>query len=79
MLATGISAQTSAPTSEDLDLATLSLEDLLQVKVTSVSRKSESLFGAPAAIFSINSAEIRSLGAVDLATALRAAPGVQVG
>lgn len=70
-------AQTT-PT-EDFDIATLSLEDLLELKVTSVSRKAEPAFGASAALYTLTTAEIHRLGATDLAAALRAAPGVQVG
>ena len=79
LLALGVSAQTTISPRADFDVSTLSLEELLQVKVTSVSRKSESLFGAPAAVYAISAEDIHRLGATDLPSALRAAPGVQVG
>jgi len=68
-------AQAAAP----VDVTELSLEDLLQVRVTSASRKEESLFGASAAIFAISGDEAHRAGALDLTDAIRLAPGVQVG
>ncbi len=76
LVAVGLAQNT--PT-DDFDIATLSLEDLLELKVTSVSRKAEPAFGASAALYTLTTADIQRLGATDLASALRAAPGVQVG
>lgn len=56
-------------------LRELSLEDLL---VTSVSKKPERVFKAPAAISVITSEEIRRSGVRTLAEALRLAPGMDV-
>ena len=68
-------AQAAAP----VDVTELSLEDLLHVRITSASRKEESLFGASAAVFVISGDDARRAGALDLSDALRLAPGVQVG
>lgn len=62
-----------------VDVTELSLEDLLQVSVTSASRKEESLFGASAAIYAISGDDAHRAGALDLIEAIRLAPGVQVG
>ncbi len=61
-----------------VDLARLSLEDLGQIKVTSVSRKSESLSSAAAPIHVITQDDLRRSGVTSLAEALRMAPGMQV-
>jgi iron complex outermembrane receptor protein len=59
-------------------LADLSLEDLVNVKVTSVSRKEEKLNDAAAAIFVLNNDDLRRSGATTVADALRLVPGLQV-
>ena len=57
----------------------LSLEGLMDVKVvTSVSKKEERLFGAPAAIHVISGEEIRRYGATTIPEALRLAPNLHV-
>ena len=58
--------------------ADASLEQLLNVQVTSVSKKDQKLAKAAAAIFVIRQEDIRRSGAADLADALRLAPGVDV-
>lgn len=63
----------------NVDLMQLSLEDLGKIRVTSVSRKSESLSSAAAAIEVISQEEIRRSGANSIPEALRMAPGWQVG
>lgn len=60
------------------DLTDLSIEDLANVKVTSVSKKAESLFGAPAAIFVLTGEDIRRGGFTTLPEALRMVPGLYV-
>ncbi len=61
------------------ELIDLSLEELLNVTITSVSKKAEKLSEAPAAIFVLTAEDIRRSGASTIADALRLAPGVQVG
>lgn len=59
-------------------LNTLSVDTLNDLQVTSVSRKLESAFKAPAAIYVISKEEIERSGATSIAEALRLAPGIQV-
>ncbi len=56
----------------------LSLEELLSVEVTSVSKKAQSLSDAAAAIFVITNEDIRRVGATSIPEALRLAPGIDV-
>ena len=59
-------------------LAELSLEDLANLEVTSVSRRPESVADAPAAIYVITPDDIRRSGALTLPEALRLAPNLLV-
>jgi iron complex outermembrane receptor protein len=61
------------------DLKKLSIEELAQVDVTSVSRRPEPALRAAAAISVISAEEIRRSGAVILAEALRLGDAVDVG
>lgn len=60
------------------DLADLSLEELGNIVVESVSRRSQPLLKAPASIYVITGDEIRRFGATTLPEALRLAPNLQV-
>src|SRR6266853_1918685 len=60
------------------DLADLSIEELGNIQITSVSKHSERLSDAPAAIFVITGDDIRRSGATRLAEALRLAPNLEV-
>ncbi len=60
------------------DLTDLSLEDLLDVQVTSVSKKPQSLADAAAAVYVISNEDIRRSGATSVPEALRMAPGIEV-
>lgn len=60
------------------DLARLSLEELMSVEVTSVSKRGEKLSEAPAAISVITSDELRRSGATSVPEALRLVPGMEV-
>jgi iron complex outermembrane receptor protein len=60
------------------DLADLSLEQLANVAVSSVSRREEPLSRAPASIYVITGDDIRRSGATSLPEALRLAPNLQV-
>ena len=64
--------------SETVILTSLSLAELLQVTVTSVSRKPQSLSTSPAAIFVVSQNDIRRSGARTLPDVLRMVPGIQV-
>jgi iron complex outermembrane receptor protein len=59
-------------------LADLTLEQLSNIDVTSVSKKSEPLSGAAASIFVITGEDIRRAGATTIPEALRLAPNLQV-
>jgi iron complex outermembrane receptor protein len=60
------------------DFADLSLEELSDIVVTSVSRREQSLLKAAASVYIISGEEIRRLGATTLPEALRLAPNLQV-
>ena len=60
------------------DLTSISLEELAQTKVTSVSKTEEPRFRVPAAIQVITSEDIRRSGATSIPEALRLVPGVHV-
>lgn len=62
----------------DDDLLDLSLEDLMNVEVTSVSKKAESKQQAAAAITVITQEDIRRGGFTSVPEALRVVPGLQV-
>jgi iron complex outermembrane receptor protein len=65
-------------TSSPLDLKQLSLEDLVNLEVTSVSKTPEKLSRAAAAVSVITRDEIRRSGATSIPEALRMVPGLQV-
>src|SRR5258707_9497133 len=60
------------------DLAEKSIEDLMNVEVTSVSKKEQKLSSVAAAIFVITQEDIRRSGATNMPDLLRMAPGVDV-
>jgi iron complex outermembrane receptor protein len=64
--------------SELSELLDLSLNDVTNVKVTSVSKKPEKLFESQAAIYVISSDDIKKSGATTIPDLLRMAPGIQV-
>jgi iron complex outermembrane recepter protein len=63
---------------EKKDLSEASLEDLMNIRVTSVSRTERMLSQTPSAVFVITAEDIRQSGATNIAEALRIAPGVNV-
>jgi iron complex outermembrane receptor protein len=60
------------------DLGDFTLDELVNLKVTSVSKKPEKLSHAPAAIAVITDEDIRRSGVTTIAEALRMAPGLEV-
>ncbi|MCA9752569.1 MAG: Plug domain-containing protein, partial [Gemmatimonadetes bacterium] len=58
-------------------LADLSLEDLLNLEVVSVSKREEQYLDTAAATYVLTSDDITRLGASSIAEALRAVPGIQ--
>jgi iron complex outermembrane recepter protein len=74
-------AQTQAPaspTSQHKDLTTLNIEDLMQMEVTSVSKKEQKLSQTAAAVFVMTQDDIARSGATNIPDLLRRAPGVNV-
>jgi iron complex outermembrane receptor protein len=63
---------------EQKNLADLSLEELLSIKVTSVSKRSQSVAQSAAAVFVITEDDIRRSGLTTIPELLRLAPGVNV-
>jgi iron complex outermembrane receptor protein len=63
---------------QQTDLTQLSIEDLMNTRVTSVSKKDESLSRTAAAIFVITADDIQRSGATNIPDLLRMAPGVDV-
>ncbi len=68
-------AALAAPAS---DLAELSLEELSDIEVTSVSRREEPLADAAAAVAVVTSEDLRRSGATTIPEALRLVPGLHV-
>ncbi|HVE89330.1 MAG TPA: TonB-dependent receptor [Burkholderiaceae bacterium] len=72
------SARSNIVMARAVDLADLSLEELGNVVVTSVSRRQERIAEAPASIYVITREDIRRAGVTSLPEALRLAPNLQV-
>src|SRR3984957_17275671 len=72
--ATKSSAQEAAPG----DLSQVSLEDLMNIKVTSVSKTDQKMSQAAAAIFVITGEDMRRSGATNIPDLLRMVPGMDV-
>jgi len=60
------------------DVTAMSVEDLMNVQVTSVSKRTQKLADAAAAIYVISQDDIRRSGANSIPEALRLVPGIQV-
>ena len=60
------------------DLKSMSLEDLMNINVTSVSKRPQKLIDAASAIYVITQEDIRRSGATNIPDALRRVPGIQV-
>ena len=74
----GLPSARAADAGSSADLATLSLEELAQIDITSVSKKSEPLSDAAAAIYVISHDDIIRSGASSIPEILRLAPNLQV-
>jgi len=73
IFAVGARAQTGSA-----DLTKLSLEELMNVEVTSATKREQRLSSVAAAIFVINQEDIRRSGATIIPEVLRMAPGLSV-
>src|SRR6266446_10652390 len=60
------------------DLTEASLEDLMNLQVTSVSKKEQKLSKAGAAVYVITQEDVRRSGATNIPDLLRMVPGVDV-
>ncbi|OGT57169.1 MAG: hypothetical protein A3E01_13990 [Gammaproteobacteria bacterium RIFCSPHIGHO2_12_FULL_63_22] len=69
----------SQPDPELERLAKSSLEELMQVKVTTVVGSPQTRIGTPAAVYVISAEDIRRSGHTSIAEALRMVPGMYVG
>lgn len=74
----GLASPSYGQTAGNRPLKELSLDELANIEVTSVSRRAESLADAPASIVVITPEDIRRSGVTSLAEALRLAPNLQV-
>jgi iron complex outermembrane receptor protein len=69
----GAQGQQSVP-----DVTALSMEDLMNMQVTSVSKRTQKVADAAAAVFVITPEDIRRSGATSIPEALRLVPGLEV-
>lgn len=78
-LAVCLAAPTPAQTSRSVpDVTAMSMEDLMNLQVTSVSKRTQKVADAAAAIFVITQEDIRRSGATSIPEALRLVPGLEV-
>jgi iron complex outermembrane recepter protein len=61
-----------------VDLTDLSLEELMNLRVTSTARRPQSVAESPAAVFVITQDDIRRSGVTSIPEALRMVPGIEV-
>ena len=77
-LALSTGARATAAISAAADLEQMSIEELANVEITSVSKRAERLSQAPAAVYVISRDDIRRSGALNVPEVLRLAPNLQV-
>ena len=70
-------AEVSSPNNEE-DLFEMSIEDLMNVEVTTVSKQDDTLFKTPASVTVLTSEDIRRSGHQSIPEVLRMVPGVHV-
>lgn len=78
VVAISVAAIAPAQTATPRDLTEISLEDLMNVQVTSVSRKEQKLSKTAAAVYVVTQEDIRRSGARNIPDLLRMVPGVDV-
>ena len=78
VLIAGITLLLGGGSAAGQDLSSLSLEELMNVEVTSVSRRREQLAESAAAVFVLTSEDIRRSGALTIPDLLRLVPGLHV-
>lgn len=60
------------------DFLSLSLEELMEIEVTTVAKKKQEFFKTPAAIYVVTAEDLKRSGATSIAEALRIVPGLHV-
>jgi len=78
MMLTSCFALSAAATEHPTDFSSMSIEDLANIEISSVSKKKESLSDAAAAVFVITQEDIRRSGYTSVPEVLRLAPNLQV-
>src|ERR1700692_2757076 len=78
LLGVFLAVTVSAQSQNIPDVTAISLEDLMNMQVTSVSKRAQKLADAAAAIFVITQDDIRRSGASSIPEALRLVPGLEV-
>ena len=81
MILLGFSVQTFAEQNdpnEEEDLFGMSIEELMNAEITTVSKKEDTLFKAPAAVTVLTSEDIRRSGHQSIPEVLRMVPGIHV-
>ena len=78
LMLAGPAVMGQTPQTPPKDLTTTSIEDLMNMDVTSVSKKEQKLSQVAAAIFVITPEDIRNSGATNIPDLLRMVPGLDV-
>jgi iron complex outermembrane receptor protein len=78
MLLTSCFVLNAAANEHPADFSSMSIEDLANIEISSVSKKKESLSDAAAAVFVITQEDIRRSGHTSIPEVLRLAPNLQV-
>jgi iron complex outermembrane recepter protein len=79
LLITAQCVEVTAEGNDTKSLANLDLEQLMNLEITSVSKKEEKLTDAPAAIYVLTQDDIRRSGVTSIPEVLRQVPGLSVG
>jgi len=69
---------TLAAAAQEADLSKLSLEDLMNIEITTVGKRPQRMSQVPAAVYVITQADIRRSGATNIPDVLRLVPGMEV-
>jgi iron complex outermembrane receptor protein len=77
-LAVGLLPAVGGASADDGDLLSLSIQDLMEIEVTSVSKRAQKLSEAPAAVTVLTSEDIRRSGMTTVPDLLRMVPGLHV-
>ena len=78
VMAAALSAGAPNAPPQPSDLANATIEELMQIEVTSVAKKEQKLNQVPAAVYVITQEDIRRSGLTSIPEILRLAPGVEV-